>query len=165
VDITKICTKCGFEKSIDLFDRKRSGRTTFCKACRAKKWQEYYSTPEGRAKHIANIRRCEIVRQQRNYDTVVALKQNPCVDCNNLYQHWVMQFDHKPGQTKRDNVSDMIRNRVSINMILAEITKCDLVCANCHANRTYLRQRACNSVVEWRPYKAQVVGSSPSMRT
>lgn len=55
------------------------------------------------------------------------------------------QFDHVRG-TKMKDVSRMLM--YSEAKILAEIAKCDLVCANCHANRTYMRnQRHTEGVV------------------
>ena len=48
-----------------------------------------------------------------------------------------MQFDHIMG-TKVGNVSELVKqgNR---QMVLEEIEKCELVCANCHATRTHFR--------------------------
>jgi hypothetical protein len=48
-----------------------------------------------------------------------------------------MQFDHVRGE-KLGDVSALIRTAPHA-VVLAEIEKCDLVCANCHADRTYRR--------------------------
>lgn len=64
-------------------------------------------------------------------------EDNPCVDCGQYYKYWIMQFDHT-GSDKFRSVSKM--KTYAINRIKEEIAKCDLVCANCHANRTYLRK-------------------------
>ena len=48
-----------------------------------------------------------------------------------------MQWDHKPGFEKLGDVSDFWGR--SRSEVLAEIAKCDLVCANCHAVRTFDR--------------------------
>lgn len=66
------------------------------------------------------------------------LKDNtPCADCANTFPWWVMQFDHITGQ-KVGNVSALVRqgNR---QVVMEEVQKCELVCANCHATRTHLR--------------------------
>ena len=48
-----------------------------------------------------------------------------------------MQWDHLPGTTKLGNISSLTgRPREEI---MAELAKCELVCANCHAARTYRR--------------------------
>lgn len=48
-----------------------------------------------------------------------------------------MQFDHVD-DNKIENVSNLAR-RGSREEVLAEIAKCELVCANCHADRTHYR--------------------------
>ncbi len=52
-----------------------------------------------------------------------------------------MQWDHLPGTKKLGNVSEMASNR-SIEEAEEEISKCELVCANCHAVRTFSRRQA-----------------------
>lgn len=49
-----------------------------------------------------------------------------------------MDFDHRPGEGKVANVGTM-RLKVSEATIRKEIAKCDLVCANCHRERTHQR--------------------------
>jgi hypothetical protein len=61
---------------------------------------------------------------------------NPCADCGVSYPPYVMQFDHIV-DGKRGNVADMARSGFSIENLQAEIDKCELVCANCHAERTH----------------------------
>ena len=69
---------------------------------------------------------------------VTALKQKPCMDCGVQYPHYVMDFDHRDRGTKLTNISRMVSfHSYSKDKILAEIDKCDLVCANCHRIRTY----------------------------
>jgi hypothetical protein len=38
-------------------------------------------------------------------------------------------------------VSVMVSHRVSEETLLGEIAKCEIVCANCHRLRTYLRRQ------------------------
>lgn len=67
-----------------------------------------------------------------------ALKEGkPCTDCGIAYPHYVMQWDHLPEHKKFKNVNRMFG--YSWHRIIAEIAKCELVCANCHAARTYER--------------------------
>jgi len=77
---------------------------------------------------------------QRNVELVRALKHRPCADCDVQYPFYVMQFDHVPERGKKLfglAVGDLAAR--SEAAILREIEKCDLVCANCHAIRTYSR--------------------------
>lgn len=75
-----------------------------------------------RAKKVAHVR---------------ALKEaSPCVDCSVSYPFYVMDFDHVRGQ-KIGSISRMLNANLSLGTILEEIQKCDLVCANCHRERTH----------------------------
>jgi hypothetical protein len=84
------------------------------------------------------IRRTPQNNKERKKAVVRKIKESmPCADCNNYYPYYVMQFDHYDGD-KTGNISDLIHNH-SIEQALEEIAKCVLVCANCHAHRTWLR--------------------------
>lgn len=48
-----------------------------------------------------------------------------------------MQFDHT-GNNKTGVIARIMLNN-NIRKLLDEIRKCDLVCANCHADRTHKR--------------------------
>lgn len=65
--------------------------------------------------------------------------KTPCKDCGVQYPPYVMQFDHREGEVKVGEVSRLAASS-SEKMLLAEIAKCDIVCANCHAERTHSRQ-------------------------
>ncbi len=68
-------------------------------------------------------------------------KCNPCTDCKIKYGYWVMQYDHINPKNKKDAISDLIKKGVSFEVLLAEIEKCELVCANCHAEREQKRKK------------------------
>ena len=74
---------------------------------------------------------------QRNREFIVRAKSKPCMDCGTQFNPWVMQFDHRDRTVKFFDMSNVRRS--SIKKIEAEIAKCDVVCANCHAQRTYDR--------------------------
>jgi L-lysine 2,3-aminomutase len=59
-----------------------------------------------------------------------------CVDCG-INNHIVLDFDHL--RDKKYNVSRMIHDGFSWKAILKEISKCEVVCANCHRIRTHDR--------------------------
>lgn len=60
----------------------------------------------------------------------------PCVDCKVAYPYYVMDFDHVRGE-KVVNLARMIADGYSLEAIQDEIAKCDLVCSNCHRERTH----------------------------
>ncbi|MBI5153088.1 MAG: hypothetical protein HZA36_01365 [Parcubacteria group bacterium] len=83
-------------------------------------------------------RQKNIKRRNELIDFVVAFKQKPCMDCGITYPPYVMDFDHRDRKTKVASINEMINlHSYSKDKILAEINKCDLVCANCHRIRTY----------------------------
>ena len=60
-----------------------------------------------------------------------------CVDCGYSEHAEALQFDHVRGE-KKFNVG--ISYTFSMERVLAEIEKCEVVCANCHAVRTANRR-------------------------
>lgn len=77
--------------------------------------------------------------KERQLEYIRSQKNKPCVDCKVSYPFYVMDFDHRDGESKSFNVGDMHRLSASKKRIDEEIAKCDLVCANCHRIRTYNR--------------------------
>jgi hypothetical protein len=61
---------------------------------------------------------------------------SPCTDCGVKYPHYVMDFDHLGD--KSFNVSQA-SHWTSLEAVKKEIAKCELVCANCHRERTFSR--------------------------
>jgi len=79
-------------------------------------------------------------KQRRDLNVYIkSLKSRPCADCQETFPPWVMQFDHVEG-AKKYNVS-MMATLGSQKLIDLEVAKCEVVCANCHANRTYQRSK------------------------
>jgi hypothetical protein len=60
----------------------------------------------------------------------------PCMDCGVKYPPYVMDLDHRNPQDKVDVIARLITNG-SWEKFLAEIDKCDIVCSNCHRERTH----------------------------
>ncbi len=72
-------------------------------------------------------------------DFIKEIKDNkPCADCGNKYPYYVMDFDHLDMTTKLNEVN-FLSSTGRIRALKEEIVKCELVCANCHRERTHLR--------------------------
>ena|SRR5579859_5921521 len=69
-----------------------------------------------------------------------AAKDVPCTDCGNRYPSYVMQFDHLGGKLF-DIATAVQQGWISLKKLRQEIAKCEVVCANCHAERTYRRRQ------------------------
>lgn len=63
-------------------------------------------------------------------------KAVPCADCKRTFPPWAMDFDHVSG-TKLRNVSQAAR--LGLKHLMEEAAKCEVVCANCHRQRTRSR--------------------------
>ena len=73
-------------------------------------------------------------RRQSRKEYLDKLKSKPCADCGKSYPPYVMDFDHVRG-SKVEKISNMLSS--SFKDILMEVSKCEVVCANCHRERTY----------------------------
>jgi hypothetical protein len=151
------CTKCNKEKEdVDFYNRKDrpKGKSATCKTCSNKRWQDYKkNNPEKIAKNFQNWKskpknqirlktlwkkRDSKVRKELSLFLKDYKSNNPCMDCKIQYPYYVMDFDHRPGEIKIACVG-RIEKFKTIDKLTQEITKCDLVCSNCHRIRTHDR--------------------------
>jgi hypothetical protein len=126
---TQVCKKCGEPKNLDQFSKGKP----WCKSC----VKDYDA-----ARYLADKE--QIMVRNRGYQKSLvamekALKENPCADCETQYHFSMMEWDHLPGFKKLGAPRDFAKSGQKKKM-LDEIAKCDLVCANCHSYRTYLRE-------------------------
>jgi hypothetical protein len=131
------CGLCGEDKPIDGFNwrRKAKGqRDNMCRPCRAAYKRAHYEANRQRYIDNAGARRRKIA-DERMMLVVGYLREHPCVDCGET-DVLVLEFDHLGN--KLFNITDGIRDR-ALEALLAEMAKCDVVCANCHRRRTAIR--------------------------
>jgi hypothetical protein len=131
------CSRCGEFKDSEEFSWRnvvRGRRDTYCRPCRAAYKQEHYA--KNRSRYIANAaaRNARELRRRTQY-LLAFLGEHPCVDCGET-DPIVLEFDHL--DTKRFNISTGIRDRAWAD-VLAEMEKCEVVCANCHRRRSARR--------------------------
>jgi len=123
--------------SIDQFNKnkaKSDGLTNSCKPCMVIYQAAHYQRNKKKMQAKAAVR--QKVRCQNWKD----LKDNKaCMDCKVVHRWIALEYDHRDASTKVDDVSIMVAHGLSTTTILAEIAKCDLVCANCHRYRTLKR--------------------------
>jgi len=107
-----------------------------------KSYTEYNRRPEVRAR--ANQRNAHAYQEKRAW--LDAQKSaRPCKDCNRFFPACCMDYDHLPGCIKAENLSKMVgKPECKIADMEAEITKCELVCANCHRIRSYITRKENN---------------------
>lgn len=135
--LVKTCSNCKEIKLKTEFGTRNKGKylRSYCKSCQAIWRKRWYKNNTDRQRELS--KRWE--REQK--ELFRSLKSRPCRDCRIQYPYYVMQFDHVRGE-KLFSIGAR-RNKVSKKRLLEEIAKCEVVCANCHAERTY--QRRCSS--------------------
>ncbi len=131
----RTCRVCKEAKPLTEFPFRsliRQTRQWICLSCQRAYTRDWYH--RNRTKHIAAayVRR---VRQAKSLGRRIRdyLSDHPCVDCGELDPD-VLDFDHL--RDKRANVSRLVHVAVSWELVLAEIAKCQVRCANCHRRRT-----------------------------
>lgn len=103
-----------------------------------KKYQsEWYIRNKNLVKQRAKVSNKRARDRNRAY--VRNLKESTrCKDCNHKFHFSVMEFDHI-GNDKNDCIARLANSPCSLDSIKEEISKCELVCANCHRLRTWNR--------------------------
>jgi hypothetical protein len=134
---TKKCRQCGQVLDVSCFGLKyleREIRVGACRACVREMSRMYYlrNPASYKARAAANNIRIKAANREKLREY---LQGRCCVDCgiNDLV---VLEFDHRPDEDKRDDVSTLVGRAFSWSTISKEIAKCDVVCANCHRKRT-----------------------------
>lgn len=86
---------------------------------------------------LAAFRSPRAQKRAEKWSLVQSIKmQRGCADCGYNAHGVALQFDHMDEFDKKNTVSNLIRSDYGWDTIMAEIAKCEVVCANCHAIRT-----------------------------
>jgi hypothetical protein len=86
---------------------------------------KYRRSPKGRANGRRQVERVATIKLERG-----------CIDCGFRAHPAALQFDHRDPNDKVAGVSFLAMRSAPWAVIEAEIAKCDVRCANCHAIRT-----------------------------
>ena len=95
-----------------------------------------------RAKESGAAQQRQRRANHRRGDLLDAIRKHAgCADCGTKgLPPECYDFDHRPGEVKEFSVCAV--RRIGLDRLLAEIEKCDVVCANCHRVRTRQRRHA-----------------------
>ena len=133
----KTCSKCGCEKPLSKFNvaDKTVGRvSSYCKTCNIEYKKAYYETNKQRLlvknRNYRKHRRTEAVDYLSKY-----LSEKACEICG-INDIRVLEFDHLNPADKSGTVSTMIKNVCSLDEIKSEVSKCRVLCCNCHRIHT-----------------------------
>ena len=150
-ETTRYCSKCKINKDFDLFhirNRATGLRDRVCGDCQ----NEYGRNHFKNNKSQYTDRRRKYRKRRREF--IVAQKDKPCFDCGVKYPYYVMDFDHRDpkdklflishagyGQTHNGKLRKTLGSHgVGEERLVEEIAKCDVVCSNCHRERTHRRR-------------------------
>lgn len=112
---------------------------------RAEQSRQYYLKNREKILKKRKAKREQINRYKRerckdNEAYVRKIKEaTPCADCGINYPWYVKDFDHVRG-TKYKNISRLVFQTASRATIDQELAKCDVVCSNCHRERSFQRR-------------------------
>lgn len=137
MSIVKTCRFCGKVKQACEFGFKNEAagrRHDKCKACVAEYGREHYARNKqayiSRSAHNTRLRKRVLQERVWNY-----LLEHKCVDCGER-DPLVLDFDHRESSNKKTEIYWLVRTTSRWTLILDEIAKCDVRCANCHRRRT-----------------------------
>lgn len=131
----KKCSRCKKDKSLDNYTKNNARKDKLnetCRDCHRKYTRKHYQQNKQYYKDKANNHKKKL-RKAAN-----SAKNAPCMDCEKKWPTYVMDFDHRDPKKKSFTISNaIIKSNVSVDRLLEEILKCDVVCSNCHRIRTY----------------------------
>lgn len=131
----KACVVCKIEKPITEFNKKskaKDGYQNLCKSCSSIRSKAHYQKDKQSSKR--RLAKNKIIAQDAAKLYVSNLLiTNGCIDCGEK-DILVLDFDHLGN--KKNSISRMIHNGVSLTKIVEEIEKCVIRCANCHRRKT-----------------------------
>jgi hypothetical protein len=131
---------CGLSKPESEFafaDMAKGTRQRHCRKCQAAYRRRHYlaNRDEYIRREVARINGYRI----ENRALIIAyLLAHPCVDCGRA-DPVMLDFDHRDPAEKEGNVTELAL-RKPWRLVLVEIAKCDVRCANCHMRRTAEQQ-------------------------
>ena len=128
----KYCNACTSIKNLSFF----SSRGNSCKECANKRARDYYAVVKKDAHWLQDrndrITKDGLEKKRRAVDFL----GGKCMDCAGTFPPPVYDFHHLDPKEKEFNLGDILR-RKDFSTIEKELTKCVLLCANCHRIRHF----------------------------
>jgi hypothetical protein len=141
----KTCKECKVEKDIQEFPWKNKAkgiRVGRCNICHNKWYKAYFSKTDNKKKQIERVNSVNKKQIEKAREYVYEyLVKNPCVDCGEK-NPIVLEFDHRETLEKAFSICSALSSHsyVSMELLVSEIEKCDIRCANCHRIKTAKQQ-------------------------
>ena len=134
INLTKLCSKCNQTKELTEFNKRKAspdGYQPLCRICQNNRDNaKYAQNPKDtidavRERTLINKRLLDLIKMEAG-----------CKDCGLKGEPgYIYDFDHL--RDKNFIISRMVSH--SWASILKEVEKCEIVCGNCHRQRTHFR--------------------------
>lgn len=131
------CYKCPETDPLAFPVRKTPRNVALCKSCKRSYNKGWYE--KNKTNHVQQVGGNNRRYRREIINKLNDLKSRPCSDCGKVFHPCAMDFDHRDPSLKIGNISRMKGRANSLDRILQEAAKCDLVCAVCHRIRTFKR--------------------------
>lgn len=146
--IEKQCSKCELTKSLDFFYKHKTNPDGYryeCIECAI--IESHKRSPEQNQKMYLRNRDIQLLKRANNRkirkQILCKLVGNQCYDCSLIVgDEWpaaCFDFHHKDPMIKEKEISKMLQTTNNEEYIIHEISKCILLCSNCHRRRHALR--------------------------
>ena len=128
----KQCCRCNEIKPLELYSNNKrnvDGKYRYCKTCQKEGNARYFQKNKEKFYALNKAKRTQNVQKYLEYKS-----QLSCSMCGES-RHWCLDFHHH-NDDKDVAVANMIGTH-SWESIMKEISKCIVVCRNCHADIHY----------------------------
>lgn len=134
----KKCYKCQKKKNVEDFlfkNKAKNIRHGACKEC----FKEIRKASYEKNKIVT------FDRNKRNKNKIKEWYQNykstlKCSKCDENHPA-CLEFHHRDSADKDSEVSLMVRSTISVEKLMDEINKCDVLCSNCHKKHHYKEKK------------------------
>lgn len=127
---TKICSKCGKELPIDQFywkDKKAGRRRSECRNC-----------------HNNYVK----IKYKERKDNLINLKgEQGCAKCGEK-RGYLLDYHHLDPSQKEYTISRLTAGQCSAEKLEKELSKCIILCANCHREFHFFENNRENFTIE-----------------
>ena len=134
----KTCCQCKEALPVEYFGKHaghRDGLASKCKPCQAR-YQAAWHSAHAVERKISQAENKALYKAKSREYVARYKEQHGCSDCHRKYPAVALDFDHL--RDKKSRVAYLV-GRASLDKIIQEMAKCEVVCANCHRIRTHER--------------------------